>query len=154
VTQAEPDDDGRAAGPSGHTSTFEEIVASWVAEGTVPSWPDDPPELACPEFNPSPVAPPPAAPATPVVPPTPAAEEHFVPPEPPPLPRIGLTAAVALGLLGCGVVLLALPDLFGHGSSLGLPLGLFFLALGLAWLVLRCWQSEPPGNHDDDGAVL
>lgn len=151
MSQAEPDDDGPAAGASGHASTFEEIVAAWVAEGTVPGWPDDPSESACPEITPPALAPTPAAP---VVPFAPAGEEHFVPPEPPPLPRIGLTAAVALGLLGCGVVLLALPDLFGHGSSLGLPLGLFFLALGLAWLVLRCWQSEPPGNHDDDGAVL
>jgi hypothetical protein len=214
VSQADPEDDGRSADASGRAATFDDIVAGWLAEGTVPRWPgDDHPGGSTPppaedhprpadverpagsadrDVDPSagtgparPTEPPrPAEPPRHTEPPRPAEstrpapparardteragqstpppagnavpplDERFVPPDPPPLPRIGLTAAIGLALLGFGIVLLAVPELFGRGSALALPLGLLSLACGLAWLVLRSWQSDPPEDHDD-GAVL
>jgi len=146
--------------------TFEEIIAGWVSEGTVPAWPGETPRPAPPDADAEPappVAPAPPA-ATPPVPPPPprvsqvaepaAAEEHFIPPDPPPMPRIGVTASIGLALLGFGIVLLALPGLLGHNSDLGLPLGLVSLALGLGWLVLRSWPAVSDDDDSDDGAVL
>ncbi len=84
-------------------------------------------------------------------------EDHFVPPEPPPLPRLGPPAAVGLGLLTLGLLLVISPEWFGMSSLYGLPLGLLTLAAGLGWLVLRLWPTSPPpgdGDGEDDGAVL
>jgi hypothetical protein len=152
VSPVEPEDGGRAADRAGRPDTFEEIVAGWVAEGTVPSWPG----------KVEPAAPSPTgtdAVTRPVPPPTPdfedpADEEHFIPPDPPPIPRIGVTAAIGLALLGLGVVLLAVPTLLGSHADLGLPLGLVSLALGLGWLVLRAWPTSRDDDRDGGGAVL
>jgi len=170
VNQAEPEDAGGAADGTGHVVTFDEIISGWIAEGTVPTWPDGVP--LDPETNvtnvtdvtvvPPPAAappPPPPVPRAPAPPPAPAevagVDEHFVPPDPPPMPRIGVTASIGLALLGFGIVLLALPAVLGQNSELGLPLGLVSLALGLGWLVLRSWPSVPAEDGDgDDGAVL
>jgi len=70
------------------------------------------------------------------------------------MPRIGVTAAIGIALLGFGVVLLALPSLLGRNSDLSLPLGLVSLALGLGWLVLRSWPAVADDDEDDNGAVL
>jgi len=72
------------------------------------------------------------------------------------MPRIGVTAAIGIALLGFGgVVLLALPSLLGRNSELSLPLGLVSLALGLGWLVLRSWPAVAnDDDEDDNGAVL
>lgn len=172
MNQAEPEDGGHAADSARHAASFEEIVAEWIAEGTVPSWPE----------GPAPPQPSPAAGAAlpPASPPAPEPEEsvgdhagkragehggdqagdqaddHYVPPDPPPMPRIGVTAAIGLALLGLGVVFLSAPSVLGHNADLGLPLGLVSLALGLGWLVLRSWpaSAEDGGGGGDDGAVL
>jgi hypothetical protein len=145
---------------------FDAIVAGWRRDGDVPEWPDEPPTSGVdatpaagprPPADPAPAAPPPApAPAPAHRPPTGPAEpadDHFVPPEPPPLPRIGPPAAVGLGLLVLGILLVATPGWVGVPAVYGLPLGLLTLAAGLGWLVLRLWPT-PPDDGDDDGAVL
>jgi hypothetical protein len=166
VNQAEPEDGGRAADSAGHAVTFEEIVAEWIAEGTVPSWPESarekaaPPEAAALDIE-SDIESVTERSAQPTTPPAPEPEEpaadehdeHFVPPDPPPMPRIGITAAIGLALLGLGVVFLAMPAVLGGHAELGLPLGLVSLALGLGWLVLRSWPASADDDRDD-GAVL
>ena len=148
----DPDDARRAddGGSDGGVDAFEAIVSSWRADGPVPQWPDDPPDPRQPPPDPAPPAPaahrPATGPAGPV-------EEHFVPPEPPPLPRLGPPAAVGLGLLVLGLVLVTTPGWLGVGPTYGLPLGLVTLAAGLGWLVLRLWPT-PPDDGDDDGARL
>jgi hypothetical protein len=160
VSQADPEDDGRAADSSADSATFDEIVAGWLAEGSVPPWPDETPA--------DPSAP--GAPSAPTQRPAPTEplsihrdvarpaddEDHYVPPEPPPLPRIRASTSVGLALLGLGLVLLVVPGLLGSGATLAFPLGLVSLAMGLGWLVLRSWPSKPSGDGDgtDDGAVL
>lgn len=159
MNQAEPEDGGPTADSAGHETTFEEIVAEWVAEGTVPAWP----EAGQPDTDQSEASDIPASdPVPPLSPaPTPSSadylvefDEHFVPPEPPPMPRIGVTAAIGLVLLGFGIVLLVVPTVLGRAAELGLPLGLVSLALGLGWLVLRTWPSRAGRDDGDDGAVL
>ncbi|MCX6467323.1 MAG: hypothetical protein NTW05_27625 [Pseudonocardiales bacterium] len=157
---------------------FDAIVAGWRRDGDVPAWPDEPPAPeagtpapdddgpADPRVDPrvdplgdAPVAAGPVADLPPAVhrPPTGPAtapeDEHFVPPEPPPMPRIGPPAAVGLGLLLIGLVLVTTPGWLGVPSVYGLPLGLLTLAAGLGWLVLRLWPT-PPEDEDDDGARL
>ncbi len=135
---------------------FDAIVAGWERDGDVPAWPDAPAASDDPA-EPAPEEPDaPAGPAAvhrpPTGPPDPA-DDHFVPPEPPPLPRLGPPAAVGLGLLTLGVVLVTTPGWVGVSTVYGLPLGLLTLAAGLGWLVLRLWPS-PPDDGDDDGARL
>ena len=151
----DPDDARRAddGGPDRGVDPFDAIVSSWRADGPVPQWPDDPADPHDPRpppRDPAPQAPavhrPPTGPAEPV-------DEHFVPPEPPPLPRLGPPAAVGLGLLVLGLVLVTAPGWLGVGPTYGLPLGLVTLAAGLGWLVLRLWPT-PPDDGDDDGARL
>jgi hypothetical protein len=158
VSQAEPDDDHWAA-DAGDASrcpaTFEEIVASWQAEGSVPRWPDEhtAEHTARPSEQPTTWQP---RPKVPVVPADQVDEEHFVPPEPPPLPRLGPPVAVGLVLLVLGLLLLIAPQVVGLGDSVGLPLGLVTVSLGLGWLVLRAWHGQRPDEDDqyDDGAVI
>lgn len=160
MSQADPEDDGRAADSSARSDTFDEIVAGWLAEGSVPHWPDETPG------DPS-AGGAPSAPTQRPAPTEPLAigrgmagqaddGDHYVPPEPPPLPRIRASTSVGLALLGLGLVLLVVPGLLGSGATLAFPLGLVSLALGLGWLVLRSWPSKPSGDGDgpDDGAVL
>jgi hypothetical protein len=63
---------------------------------------------------------------------------------------------VGLVLLVLGLLLLIAPQLVGLGDSVGLPLGLVTVSLGLGWLVLRAWHGQQPGedDQDDDGAVI
>lgn len=161
MNQAEPEDVGRAADSARPSATFEAIVAEWIAEGTVPSWPDSAPPTPASIIDGST-----AGTEVPIIgsdvgrrpaPPTPAedpgSDDHYVPPDPPPMPRIGVTAAIGLALLGLGIVLLAMPSVLGGQAEFGLPLGLVSLALGLGWLVLRSWPSARD-DDPDDGAVL
>jgi hypothetical protein len=168
VIHPESDDEGRSADAAGRSTTFDEIVASWVAEGSVPAWPEDPVRPDSPAPDPASATPPPAAPppsAAPPPTPPPAAphrgggyqvpeEEHFVPPDPPPLPHLGPPAIVGLTLLVLGIILAVTPQVVGLNESAGLPLGLLTLALGLGWLVLRSWPTDDADDDDDDGAVL
>jgi hypothetical protein len=126
------DQDDRATG------SFDDIVAAWKQEGTVPAWPDEQPE----PVRPGPVA-------------DPLAEaEHYVPPEPPPLPRLGAAVAVGLVLVALGIVLIAAPQWIGMSGVYGLPLGLVAIAGGLTWLLMRLWQpADEPGPFDDEGTV-
>ncbi|HSK58538.1 MAG TPA: hypothetical protein VK935_05730, partial [Actinomycetospora sp.] len=103
-----------------------------------------------------PTRPTPPAPPTPPVRPAPPEDEHFVPPEPPPLPRLGLSSLLGLGLLVVGVVLLAVPGLLGGPVGLGIVPGLLAMTAGLGWLVfgLRRGRDEGPAADPDDGAVL
>lgn len=147
---------------------FDAIVAGWQRDGDVPEWPDAPAEARDePPADPPPVPPDePTAPAAVVPDPEPPAvhrpptgpadpaEEHFVPPEPPPLPRLGPPAAVGLGLLLLGLVLVTTPGWVGVSTVYGLPLGLLTLAAGLGWLVLRLWPTASDDDGDDDGARL
>ncbi|GEL17173.1 hypothetical protein [Pseudonocardia asaccharolytica] len=126
---------------------FEQIVAGWRQEGSVPQWPS---EEVVDDWEGAT-----AEPATGPLPPVPDDEDHFVPPDPPPLPRLGPPAVVGLALLVLGLVLVTAPEIIGLSSGHGLPLGLLSLAAGLGWLVLRLWPSAPARDDDeDDGAVL
>jgi hypothetical protein len=164
------------AGSAEMSAAFDEIVAAWRAEGQVPIWPVDtlggttrhsPPALGSdrpvsrPGDHPMPPAADGPAPGRHLLPPRsyvplPAEDDHFVPPEPPPLPRIGRTAAVGMGLIALGLTLLLAPGLLGVAESVGLTLGLLTVAGGLGWLVLGSWSSDPPADDydDDDGAVF
>jgi hypothetical protein len=144
---SEHDGNDRAteAGGPGATS-FDDIVASWKAEGTVPDWPVDPPQ----DTGPAPAP----APATPEAAPRPDTDEHFVPPEPPPLPRLGAAVVVGLVLVAVGIVLIAAPQWLGMSSLYGLPLGLVAVAGGLTWLLMRLWQPVGEDDPYDDGGVV
>ncbi|PVZ08947.1 hypothetical protein [Actinomycetospora cinnamomea] len=120
------------------------------------------------DLSPAPPAPPAPRPQgevrpTPPVPPKPPAarptpppeDEHFVPPEPPPLPRLGLSSMLGLGMLVIGVVLLAVPGLLGGPVGLGIVPGLLAMTAGLGWLVFGLRRGRDEGTHgSDDGAVL
>lgn len=140
----DPDDarfaDGDERPPEVRSATFEELVEGWRREGRVPEWPERAETVL-------------AAGDQPVA----GADEHYVPPEPPPLPRIGPPAAVGIGLLALGLLLLIAPWWIGVPDTLAIPLGLLALASGIGWLVLRLWPSPPPGGNgdgEDDGAVI
>lgn len=159
MNQAEPEDSGRTADAARQAATFEEIISGWVSEGTVPDWPGDvrPPSersADAPHAEPGEACAPPA-PARPAQAPAarPAPTEHYIPPDPPPMPRLGVTASIGLALLGFGVVMLVVPGILGTNSALALPLGLVSLALGLGWFVLRSWPAVSD-DDDDDGAVI
>ncbi|GAA4546073.1 hypothetical protein [Pseudonocardia xishanensis] len=147
---SEQDGNDRAteAGDQGGASSFDDIVASWRAEGTVPDWPTAPTAVE----PPAPVAPTRPGPA---VDPLRESDEHYVPPEPPPLPRLGAAAVVGLALVAIGIVLIAAPQWLGMSSLYGLPLGLVAIAGGLTWLLMRLWQPTPEDDpySEDDGTV-
>jgi len=86
--------------------------------------------------------------------PKPAEGEHFVPPEPPPLPRLGMSSLLGLGLLIIGVVLLAVPGLLGGPVGLGIVPGLLAMTAGLGWLVFGLRRGRGAGDGSDDGAIL
>ncbi|MFR9802927.1 hypothetical protein ACL02T_11560 [Pseudonocardia sp. RS010] len=136
----DPGREGRRSDPD----PFEQVVASWKAEGTVPHWPGGPADGAA-------AAPPPAPEIDPRLDP----EEHYVPPEPPPLPRVGAAVGVGLVLVVLGIVLVAAPRWIGMSSVYGLPLGLVAIAGGLTWLLMRLWQpaDEDADPYDDEGTV-
>jgi hypothetical protein len=126
------------------TGSFDDIVASWKADGTVPEWPSEP--------EPEPVAPPIVRPG-PAADPLSEREDHYVPPEPPPLPKLGAAAAVGLVLVALGIILIAAPQWIGMSGVYGLPLGLVAIAGGLTWLLMRLWQPTAEDPYDDDGTV-
>jgi hypothetical protein len=138
--QGDPRREGRRSDPD----PFEQVVASWKAEGTVPHWPGGAHDGAAPE-------PPPVPEIDPRLDP----EEHYVPPEPPPLPRVGAAVGVGLVLVVLGIVLVAAPQWIGMSSVYGLPLGLVAIAGGLTWLLMRLWQpaDEDGDPYDDEGTV-
>jgi hypothetical protein len=140
---SEHDGNDRATDNDPGATSFEDVVASWKAEGTVPVWPGGPGDGAG--------APPPA---TPEIEPRLDPEEHFMPPEPPPLPRMGAAAAVGLVLVAAGIILIAAPQWLGMSSIYGLPLGLVAIAGGLTWLLMRLWQPATEDDpYEDDGTV-
>lgn len=175
MSQQDPDEDRRTAGASGGGDLFDQIIAAERAKGWDPQVPEsglaeqDPDEdaadpdgssapapgsraarsgaSAVPPSDSSPVPPSGRSPGEP------EEEEHYIPPEPPPMPRIGLTAAVGLALLTFGVVLLVMPGVFGVSYSLGLPMGLLSLALGLGWIIHNAVRSSYPHDGDDGTAV-
>jgi hypothetical protein len=136
-------DPGREV-PRSDLDPFEQVVASWKAEGTVPHWPGGPDDGA-----------PPPPPPVPEIDPGLDPEEHYVPPEPPPLPRVGAAVGVGLVLVALGIILVAAPQWIGMSSVYGLPLGLVSIAGGLTWLLMRLWQpaDEDVDPYDDEGTV-
>ena len=151
MSEPDPEDDWRAAGPSGRSATFEEIIAHERAAGwdpEVPATPSDPAALTEPTPEPSP-----AAPSSPVEASDPNDDEHYVPPEPPPIPRIGLKTSIGLALISLGVVLLVVPGTFGLSYGAGLPLGLTGLALGLGWLIHHAVRANSSDDPDDGSAI-
>jgi hypothetical protein len=140
------------------SAAFESIVAGLRADGSVPSWPEDRADGAAsspPEERAGAGGHHRRDTALPEVEPLPSGDDHFVPPEPPPLPPLGQVAAVGVGLLALGMLLLVAPDLLGLSESTGLPLGLITLAGGLSWLVLRSWSTDPEdGDDPENGAVF
>ncbi|GAA4681759.1 hypothetical protein GCM10023215_14490 [Pseudonocardia yuanmonensis] len=174
--QGDPGREGRRSDPD----PFEQVVASWRAEGTVPRWPGDEPgdgpgtaasgpattgpastgpaATGTGATDPEPATERRAAPAPPPVPeidPRLDPEEHYIPPEPPPLPRVGAAVGVGLVLVVLGIVLVAAPQWIGMSSVYGLPLGLVAIAGGLTWLLMRLWQpaDEDVDPYDDEGTV-
>lgn len=169
----------RAGVPSDVDAAFAAIVADWAA-ADAPHWPDtgagrdadDGPSSGVgtatpprgwrpaadaspgPDVTPAPrePGPPPAAHRPhPAEPP----EEEFVPPDPPPLPRLGLSAIAGLLLLIVGVVLLAVPGMLGGPIGLGIVPGLLAMTAGLGWLVFGLRRSnEDDDQGPEDGAVL
>lgn len=161
------------------SAAFDEIVAGWNAEGSVPRWPAsadrplpkeaqaEPAEAPEPSDTPEPPEPPEPPESSELVEvlevlepsmlPATGDDAHFVPPEPPPLPRLGSRAMVGLALLALGLILIVAPSWIGLPRAFSLPLGLLTLACGVGWLVLRIWPAPPPtgdGDGQDDGAVL
>lgn len=172
------------ARPDDVDTIFAEIVSGWQADGTAPRWPESLDDETGPDAATAPAAPtppragptpPPAGPAgpppvvpnapeppAPPTPPTPAAgpsgatgsDEHFVPPEPPPLPRLRRRTVGGLIVLVLGVVLVAVPDVFGLSGQVGLLLGLVAMTSGVGWLVLGLRDGPPRDSGWDDGAAL
>ncbi|AXB43900.1 hypothetical protein [Amycolatopsis albispora] len=156
-----------ADGPEDIDATFAEIVADLRAEGvgtTLEQQPDDEP-------TPPPPSPAPGPPEQTVAASgwrgadreweatvfgdDPASDdEHFVPPEPPPLPRPRKGALVVLLFFVLGLLLLIAPGVIGLSSSLGTPIGLLVLAVGIGLLLLRVRQGPPDGADPDSGAQV
>ena len=84
----------------------------------------------------------------------PPEDEHFVPPDPPPMPKLGLSSLLGLGLLIVGVVLLAVPGLLGGPVGLGIVPGLLAMTAGLGWLVFGLRRGRDTDDGSDDGARL
>ena len=143
------DDDGPSSGlgtatpPTGH-----EVVE--------PRTPTRPAARRSPDLHPT--DPPPATSHRPPTGPSESPEdEHYVPPEPPPMPRLGFSSLIGLGLLVIGVVLLAVPGLLGGPVGLGIVPGLLAMTAGLGWLVFGMRRSREQGDDGpgpDDGAIL
>jgi hypothetical protein len=81
-------------------------------------------------------------------------DEHFVPLEPPPLPRPRKGAFVVLLFFVVGLFLLIAPGLIGLNSTIGTPLGMLALAIGIALLLLRVKQGPPDGADPSNGAQV
>jgi len=92
--------------------------------------------------------------------PTPPADpddEHFVPPPPPPLPKLEpLTKAAWLALFGGPAYLLIATAARWSLPGIAVFCAIAAFVAGVALLVLRLNDSDPPsaGDDDDDGAVV
>jgi len=91
--------------------------------------------------------------------PTPAADpddEHFVPPPPPPLPKLEpLTKAAWLALFGGPAYLLIATAARWSMPGIAVFCAIAAFVAGVALLVLRLNESDPPSaGDDDDGAVV
>lgn len=87
--------------------------------------------------------------------PAPEAEEHFVPPPPPPLPRLEpLTKAAWAGLFGGPAYLLLATALRWEIPGVAVFLAIAAFVGGVALLVLKLTDSDPPSDEDDDGAIV
>jgi len=82
-------------------------------------------------------------------------DESFVPPEPPPVPKISQAAAISLGLIGLGVLVLVWPQLLVYlnirDPEVALVVAAVFLVAGSVGLVLRL-RAAPDEEDPDDGA--
>jgi hypothetical protein len=83
-------------------------------------------------------------------------DEHFVPPTPPPLPRLEpLTKAAWAGLFGGPGYLLVATAAHWSIPAIAVFLAIAAFVAGVALLVIRLNDSDPPAPGDDDnGAVV
>lgn len=87
--------------------------------------------------------------------PAPEAEEHFVPPPPPPLPRLEpLTKLAWAGLFGGPAYLLLATALDWNIAGVAVFIAIAAFVGGVALLVLKLTDSDPPSDEDDDGAIV
>ncbi|NIJ12782.1 hypothetical protein FHU38_003126 [Saccharomonospora amisosensis] len=86
--------------------------------------------------------------------PDPGNDEHYVPPEPPPLPRPRKGAFIVLLFFVVGLLLLISPGVIGLNSTIGTPLGMLALAIGIALGLLRVRQGPPDGADPTNGAQV
>lgn len=86
--------------------------------------------------------------------PDPGNDEHYVPPEPPPLPRPRKGAFIVLLFFVVGLLLLISPGVIGLNSTIGTPLGMLSLAIGIALGLLRVRQGPPDGADPTNGAQV
>lgn len=142
-----PDWDSTERRDSDEDAAWRDLVARFDAP-TATGQPSPWPELE--DTPPAPVA------DTTVTPPADPDDEHFVPPPPPPLPKLEpLTKAAWAGLFGGPAYLLV-----ATAAGWSIPGIAVFCAIaafvgGVALLVLRLNDSDPPSSGDDnDGAVV
>ena len=83
-------------------------------------------------------------------------DDHFVPPPPPPLPRLEpLTKAAWAGLFGGPAYLLVATAARWSMPGIAVFCAIAAFVAGVALLVLRLNDSDPPSSgDDDDGAVV
>ena len=128
-----------------HPDTFDDIIAAWVSEGTVSSWPDD--EVPPPDPSGTP-----RTPAQHILAARAAlawATEHSLWPVRAVHAHFGVTVSVCLTLLGSGALVLVVPGILTQPPALAPSTGLMLIALGLGWIVLRSWSTDTiDGDHD------
>ncbi|MCU1690448.1 MAG: hypothetical protein JWN61_1487 [Pseudonocardiales bacterium] len=78
-------------------------------------------------------------------------EEHYEPPLPPPVPRPGAMALIAIAIIVCGIAVMAFGTALGIAPDRTLPTGIIGVLTGSALLVARLKRYR---EDDDDGAVL
>jgi len=159
-----PDRDGAEGAEGDDDARWRELVARFdapAATGEPSPWPDreetqaDPAQVALFQTETTTTGTPVvssfrAAPA-----PAPEAEEHFVPPPPPPLPRLEpLTKAAWAGLFGGPAYLLLATALRWEIPGIAVFLAIAAFVGGVALLVLKLTDSDPPSDEDDDGAIV
>jgi len=81
-------------------------------------------------------------------------EEGYVPPPPPPLPRMSKRTAIALSVIGFGLVMLIAPRFIDISTRQGLTLGLLALIGGMGYLFWNLHDGPPADDRPDDGAVV
>ena len=164
-----PDRDGAEGAEGDEDAQWRDLVARFdaPATGEATPWPDrEETERENQEADPAPVTlfqTETTTTGTPVVSswraapaPVPEPEEHFVPPPPPPLPRLEpLTKAAWAGLFGGPAYLLLATALNWSIPGIAVFLAIAAFIAGVALLVLKLTDSDPPsGNDDDDGAIV